>query len=94
MYARLVLFTLGPGTRETAEGLIGQFDPLLRAREGFVDVKFLADDEVGEYGAVVLWESKETAEAAVAQLEPQLEGALSGIAQGPPTLQLYEVIEP
>ncbi len=94
MYARLVLFTLGPGTRSTAEKLDDQFAALLRARKGFKSVTFLADDTVGEYGAFVLWESKEDAEAAFEALNPQLEKALTGIVKGPPTTRLFEVVEP
>ena len=94
MYARLVLFTLGPGTRSTAEKLVDQFAPLLRAWKGFKSATFLADDTAGEYGTLVLWESKEDAEAAFEALNPQMEKALTGIVKGPPTLSLFEVLEP
>jgi quinol monooxygenase YgiN len=94
MYARLVMFTLGPGTRPTGEKLAEQFAPALRAMKGFKSVTFFLDDTVGEYGAFVLWESKEDAEAAIAVLDLQLQQALTGIVQGPPTLGLFEVYEP
>ena len=94
MYARLVMFTLGPGTRSTGEKLADQFAPAIRAKKGFKSVTFFLDDTVGEYGAFVLWESKEDAEATIAALEPQLHQALTGIVQGPPTLRLFEVYEP
>jgi len=94
MYARLVMFTLGPGTRSTADKLVDQFAPDLRAQKGFKSATFLADDSVGEYGAFVLWESKEDAEAAFEALNPQLEKALTGIVQGPPTTRLFEVVKP
>jgi heme-degrading monooxygenase HmoA len=93
MYARLVLFTLGPGTRSTGEKLADQFAPALRAQKGFKSVTFFLDDIVGEYGALSLWESKEDADAASAALDPQLQQALTGIVQGPPTLQFFEVYE-
>lgn len=57
MYARLVMFTLGSGTRPTAEKIADQFAPALRTRKGFKNVKFLMDEEIGEYGALILYES-------------------------------------
>ena len=94
MYARLVLFTLGPGTRSTAEKLADQFAPALRAQKGFKTVTFIGDDAVGEYGGLSLWESKEDAEAAAAALDSRLEQALTDIVKGPPTRRLFEVYEP
>ncbi|MFQ5914063.1 MAG: hypothetical protein ACE5JS_12840 [Nitrospinota bacterium] len=94
MFARLTLFTLGPGTRSTAEKLAGQFDPLFKTQKGFKGITFIGDDAVGEYGGLSLWESKEAAEAAASALNPKLQEALSGIVKGPPTLRLFEVFEP
>ncbi len=94
MYARLVLFTLGPGMRSTAEKIVEEMSPRVKARNGFNSVSFLGDDEVGEYGAFVLWETREDAEAGKEALLPILQNALSGIAKGPPTLKLFEVIKP
>ncbi len=94
MYARLVLFTLGPGMRSTAEKVVNEMSPRVKAQKGFKNVNFLGDDEAGEYGAFVLWETKEDAEAGKEALFPVLQNALSGIAKGPPTLKLFEVYEP
>ncbi len=94
MYARLVLFTLGPGMRSTAEKVADEMNLKVKARKGFKSVNFLGDDEAGEYGAFVLWETKEDAEAGKEALLPVLQNILSGIAKGPPTLKLFEVYEP
>ena len=94
MYARLVMFTLGPGTRPTAEKLAAQFAAALSAQKGFRNATFVGDDEAGEYGALSLWESREAAEAAAAVLDPQMDQALSGLVQGPPTVRLLGVYEP
>jgi len=94
MYAQLVMLSLGPRTRSTAEKLADQFAPALRALKGFKRVTFLGDETVGEYGSLSLWESKEDAEAAGAVMGPQLEQAVSGIAKGPPTHRFFEVYEP
>ena len=94
MHARLVMFTLGPGSRSRAEQTADQFASALRGLRGFQSVTFFADDTVGEYGALSLWESKEDIEAAAAALDPRLNEALSGIVKGPPIFRLFEVYEP
>ncbi len=94
MYARLVLFTLGPGMRSAAEKVADEMNLKVKARKGFKNVNFLGDDETGEYGAFVLWETKEDAEAGKEALLPVLQNALSGIAKSPPNIKLFEVIEP
>ena len=94
MYANLVTFTLGAGKRAAAEKLVDQFAPALGAREGFKSATFLADEATGEYGVLVVFESREDADATFATLFPKLGQALTGIAQGPPTRQLFEVLEP
>ncbi|MEE8194136.1 MAG: hypothetical protein V3T73_01370 [Dehalococcoidales bacterium] len=93
MYARLLLFTLGPGNRSTAEKLVEQFAPVLKARKGFQSATFFGDDTTGEYGTFVLWASKEDAEAAREAVFPQLEKALSGMLKAAPIPHpLYEVM--
>jgi len=49
MYAQLVMLTLGPGMRSTAEKLADQFAPAVRALKGFKSETFLGDETVGEY---------------------------------------------
>ena len=94
MYANLTLFTLGSGKRSTAEKLVAQFTPTLAAREGYETATFLADDTVGQYGVLVVFDSKEAAQDTWETLSPRLAKALEGIAQGPPNRTLFEVVEP
>jgi hypothetical protein len=93
MYARLVLFTLGPGMRSTAEKIADEMIPKVKVRKGIKSVNFIGDDEAGEYGAFMLWETKEDAVASKEALFPILQSKLTGIAKGPPILKLFEVIE-
>ena len=94
MYASLLTLNLGSGMRLAGEKLADQFASVLRTLKGFKEVTFLADDTVGEYGSLTLWESKEDVEAAAAVLGPKLEQAVSGIAKEPPTRRVFEVYEP
>ncbi len=93
MYARLTLFTLGPGMRSKAEEIAGEMIPKVKAQKGFKSINFLGENETGEYGAFILWETKEDGEAAKEALFPILQSKLTGIAKGPPTLKLFEVFE-
>ncbi|MFQ5861443.1 MAG: hypothetical protein ACE5IG_07855, partial [Dehalococcoidia bacterium] len=45
----------------------------LQTLKGFKGVTFLADETVGEYGGLSLWETKEDAEAATSALRPWLQ---------------------
>jgi quinol monooxygenase YgiN len=94
MYARLVIFKVGPGNRSTIEKLVEEFDPLYRAQKGFRHVFIIGEDATGEYGSFSVWESEEDAEAANAVIAPQLQQALTGLLQGPPNRWLFEVLEP
>lgn len=91
MYAQLLMFTLGPGTRSAAEKLADQFAPAHRAAKGYKGVTFFADYTIGEYGSFTLWESKEDLEAFRNIAIPKLEDALSGIT---PSVRTFEVYEP
>jgi quinol monooxygenase YgiN len=93
MYARLVIFKVGPGERSTIEGLVNEFDALYRAQKGFRHVFILGDEASGEYGSFSVWESKEDADAANAVIAPQLQQALTGLLQSPPERWLFEVLE-
>ena len=93
MYASLLTLNLGPGMRLAGEKLADQFATVLKTLKGFKGVTFLADDTAGEYVSLTLWEAKEDREAAIADLDPQLKQALSGIAKAPPTRRFFEVYE-
>jgi heme-degrading monooxygenase HmoA len=93
-YARLSTFVLGPGMRATGEKITGEMAPQIKGRKGFKDVYFIGDDATGEYGAFILWETKEDAESAKEVLLPIVQSKISGIAKGPPVVKLFEVYTP
>ncbi len=92
-YARLNLFTLGPGTRAAAEALADEMVPLVKAQPGNQGVTFLMDEENGEYGALILFDTKEHADAAKEKMFPILMSKIGEIVKGPPSLKLFEVYE-
>ncbi|MGH6738618.1 MAG: putative quinol monooxygenase, partial [Bradyrhizobium sp.] len=70
MNLRLVQFSLGPGKRAVAESIADKIVPAIRARPGCERCVFFADNDAGDYGLIVLWESAHAAEAAAAVIGP------------------------
>ena len=94
MHARLVIFKVDPQMRSSIQKLVEPFDQLYRAQRGFKQVYIIGDEASGEYGSFSVWQSKADAEAANAVIAPQLQQALSGMLQGPPSRWFLEVLEP
>ncbi len=94
MYVRLVNFTLGTGARSSAEKLADEFIPAIKAHDGCRECVFITDDDAGEYGIVVLWDSKDNADAAAAVIGPRLSKALAEFTEEPASMRLFEVYEP
>ena len=92
MYVSIGGFVVGPGKRDFVEGLMEKQGPGLKERKGFKEATFYGDDEIGEYGSVILWETKADAEAARAENFPMLEEAIKDIARGKPEMRIYEVV--
>ena len=90
MYVRLVRFTFGPGKHSAAEDLASKLVPEISGQKGCNSVAFFGDATDGEYGLVVMWESKEDADAAAAVIGPRLQQGLAGNVQGPPDIRLFE----
>lgn len=80
--------------RSTAEKLADQFAPVYRDAKGFISATCFGDDASGEYRSLTLRQSKEDIDSFNEVARPQLEKALSGIAKGPPSRQVFEVYEP
>jgi len=94
MNANLVTFNLGVGKRQQAQKLFEKFDPAFPQVKGFKGVTYLGNDETGVYGALVMWETAEAAEAAFQVMFPRLQEALEGLVKEPPTRLVFEVFEP
>ena len=92
MYARLLLFNLGPGMQSTVEKAVEGSASVYKPLKGFKSATFLSDDAVGEYGAFSLWESKEDADAAAVTLKARVQEAVGSIIKEPLTFRLFEVL--
>ena len=92
MYLRLVRFNCGPGKRAVAEKLGDELLPAIREQPGCLSASVFGDDQDGEYGVLVRWDSQEHADAAAAVIRPRLEEHLAGHVQSPPEARLFEVI--
>jgi len=93
MNVRLVQFSLGPGKRSVAEAIADKVVPAIRVQKGCDRCEFFADNEAGDYGIVVLWTSKEAADAASSVIGPILRPALTE-AKAAPNIRLFDVYEP
>ena len=60
---------------------------------GFRQMFVSGADALREYGSFSVWESQEDAAAANVVIAPQVQQALTGLLQGPPSRWLVEVLE-
>ncbi|HXX89659.1 MAG TPA: antibiotic biosynthesis monooxygenase [Acidimicrobiales bacterium] len=92
MYARLVRFSLGPGSETTARELADELAPLISVQPGCQDVTVFGDHGAGEYGIYVLWDTQEHADTAAGVVRPRLNEHLAGKVSAPPETRLFEVL--
>jgi hypothetical protein len=76
-----------------AESIADNVVPKIRAQRGCDRCVFFADSEQGEYGIVVLWESRQAADDAASVVGPVLMQAM-GRANADPNIRLFETYEP
>lgn len=93
MNLRLVQFSLGTGQGNTAKAIADKVVPAIRAQQGCDRCEFFADSETGDYGLIVLWASKEAADAAAAVIGPVLRPALAA-AKASPDIRLFDIYDP
>jgi hypothetical protein len=94
MYARLISFSgADPEKRENALRIIREtVIPTLREYDGFAGYLALYDEENRRARAVILWESKETAEAAEDTLAERRVQMASGVGLTVESADLYEAL--
>ena len=93
MYARIVQVPIQPGTATEASAFFrDSVGPALKQQAGFLNSRFLVNDETNQCLMVTLWESAD------ARTGAETNGFLQDILQrmkpyfaGPPTVDYYEV---
>ncbi|MQG77373.1 MAG: hypothetical protein FI703_08625 [SAR202 cluster bacterium] len=93
MFVRLVRFGFGTGKHAAAQALAAELVPAIGEQKGCNHVSFFGNEDDGEYGLVVHWETKADADAAAAVIQPRLQAGLAGNVQAFPHIHLFEVIE-
>jgi heme-degrading monooxygenase HmoA len=94
MYAALTTYMMGPGMGSAAEKSVDQSYPIVKKLKGFKGATYFGDVTAGEYHSLVLWESKEAAEAAWAILAPKMQEAEASKLKSPPIRKVFEVYKP
>jgi heme-degrading monooxygenase HmoA len=94
MYTRFVLFTLGKGKRDIAKDVAGRFENAMKDLNGYKGSTFIADEKVGEYGVLSMWETVQDAKKADASLAPDFIKSLLGQVQRAPIRRILEVFQP
>jgi quinol monooxygenase YgiN len=92
MYARLVRFSFGPGKQTEAQAIADNIAPLIASQPGCGGVTVFGDEDDGECGLFVLWDSEEHADAAARIVRPKLDEYLAPDVQGPPEARLFKVL--
>ena len=92
MFARLVRFTLVPGSETKAQELADELTPLIAEQPGCQAVTIFGDHGDGEYGIYVLWDTQEHADNAAGLVRPQLDKHLAGSVTVPPEARLFGVL--
>ncbi|HEX6701499.1 MAG TPA: hypothetical protein VF101_12300 [Gaiellaceae bacterium] len=94
MYARLISFSgADPTRRENAvETIRGTVVPMLRQYDGYAGYIALYDGDNRRARAIILWDSKEAAEAAEQELVPRREKIAGSIGMTVESADLYEAL--
>ena len=92
MYARVISF--GDATRDKREAAIemirGTVIPLLRTIDGYEGYLSLYDEDNQRAKAIILWDSKDSAEAAEEQLRERRKGMTAQVGITIESVDLYE----
>jgi hypothetical protein len=92
MYARLIEFSgADPARRDDAiETIRGTVIPMLRQYDGFAGYLALLDTDNRRARAILLWETKETAEEAEKELKERRRGLAASVGLTVESEDLYE----
>jgi hypothetical protein len=92
MYARVISFSDATADKREAaiEMIRGTVIPLLQSYDGFAGYVSLYDEANARARAIILWESKEAAEAAEETLAERRKGMVAQVGMTIESVDLYE----
>jgi hypothetical protein len=86
---------LGQGKRSAAEAVADTVIPAIRKQPGCERAEFYLDDADGLYGFIVLWESKQAADASYPAIYPLLASSVEAAGgKGTLNIRTLAVYEP
>ena len=94
MFATLSMYRVKPAMRERMKTVADHAIPEVSNMKAFKGMTFMGDPKTDLYGGLALWETRESAEAAMAASTQQVENALADLLVAPPILRVLEVYEP
>ena len=92
MFARLVRFSCNPGEYAAAQAIAEDLVPLIADHPGCHGVWVFGDEDSGDCGLFVLWDTTDNANAAAQIVRPKLDEHLAGRITGPPETRLFQVL--
>jgi hypothetical protein len=92
MYVRLVRFSLLPGKSAAAQAIADELAPFISSQPGCKNVMVFGNDNDGESGLFVIWDSEANANTAAKVIGPRLSAHLAGSARGTPDIRLFKVL--
>jgi len=94
MYVRMLNFQTAAGNKAEALEIMDTMIPVINSQKGCRDCMFIMHDEDGRYALLVMWETKENADAAAGVIGSRILPALNKISKNPVSPLLYEVYRP
>lgn len=93
-YLTIATLTLDAGKRAIAEGIADHGKPGVMQTPGAESVTFFLDEARNLYGAITVFDSRESAEAGDAVLTPLFEQAFGEHLNDKIDVAMYEIYEP
>jgi hypothetical protein len=79
--------------RRNGQDLVDDLVPAIKSQPGCAGATFFTNKSDGESGLIVMWDSKDDADAEAALIGSWLSQGLQGNVEEPPTIGLFEVIK-
>ena len=82
-----------PGKPKLMQELVNQLNATFKKRKGFKGATYFADEVLGQFGALVLWDSEKNATFVRSAVFSKTKEVANGLRKGPLLFQLFKVVE-